>query len=184
MTCRRNQQSGRYESGGTFSGGFVGPFSLYELFKIIGTGIGYFAFCWHPGDAQLHGTYFSMATTFQKVLVQISIFGPIWQARDAIFPRAIESTQRAFLKFAPEPLSVCFFTNSADTPIMAAQLPGCGMGRLREVLGNTSRGMRTPRTVVKNGVGPLVSFPVASKLVNTAAVISIRSPASFRNPVN
>ena len=35
---------------------------------------------------------------WKRVLVQISIFGPIWQARDAIFPRAIESTQRAFFE--------------------------------------------------------------------------------------
>src|SRR5437868_1727425 len=37
-----------------------------------------------------------------RVLVQIPIFGPIWQASDAISPRATVSAHRPFLKFAPE----------------------------------------------------------------------------------
>jgi hypothetical protein len=39
-----------------------------------------------------------------RVLVQISILGPIWQASDAISPGATESAHRPFLKFALEPL--------------------------------------------------------------------------------
>ena len=41
------------------------------------------------------------------VLVQISIFSPLWQASDAISPRATESAHRPFLKFATEPTGLC-----------------------------------------------------------------------------